>query len=104
MTLILPNGRPISRASEGDKPESSLPITFPVPWCPLCGDYVDKFEAIDDPVSGKTTLVAHCHGDTDSVTVYSESLAALRLELFHHPSRFVNKGRVTHKFFKESSQ
>lgn len=98
MTLILPNGRPIRRAAEDDTP-SAINITFPVPWCPICGHEVDKFEAIDDPVSGKTTLVAYCHGDTDDLTVYSESLAALKVEMFNQPSRYVNKGRVTHKFF-----
>lgn len=103
MTLILPNGRPISRASEDDTP-NSINITFPVPWCPICDHEVDKFEIIEDAVSGKVTLVAHCHGDVDDLTTHQESLAALKVQMFNDPRRYVNKGRVVNKFFKERDE
>lgn len=102
MTLILPNGRPASY--HPDDVEKAVNITFPVPWCPVCGHEVDKFEVVEDPASDKITFVAHCHGDTDYITSYKESLAALKLELFTQASRFTNKGRVVHKFFNKRDE
>lgn len=69
-------------------------VTFPVPFCPMCGHDVDRFEMIENPVNGKVTLVAHCHGDVDEKTYYQEELVNIPLkEFFKEPERYKLQGR-----------
>lgn len=78
----------------GDRVPQEIRVTFPVPFCPMCGHDVDRFEMIENPVNGKVTLVAHCHGDVDEKTYYQEELVNIPLkEFFKEESRYMLKGR-----------
>lgn len=60
--------------SARDKHAPGLRITYKVPWCRICGNYVEKFSyEKNTPGPGKDTLVAECHGRTHTREIRSES-------------------------------
>ena len=81
-------------SSPHEERSHEIRVTFPIPFCPMCGHDVDRFEMIENPVNGKVTLVAHCHGDVDERTYHQDELVNIPLkEFFKEPERYKLMGR-----------
>lgn len=63
-------GEDMDQAARG----TDLRISYRVPWCRICGNYVEKFSLEKNtPRSGVDTLVAECHGRTHTREIRSEA-------------------------------
>lgn len=85
---------------EQDNERSGLRISYRIPWCPICNNYVEKFELQHDtPRPDYDTLVAHCHGAVHEKVISKQtgvSKVRQRTDLFFDDPRMASlRGRDT---------
>ncbi len=70
----------------------SFRVTFPVPYCSICGHEVEKFEKIVE--GDKVRLVAWCHDKAEERVFDKEELGGAQYKLaFNDPAKRLYRGR-----------